>query len=130
MLLKINPQSSEPLYLQLRQQIILGLACGQLNLGESLPSVRQMAEELGMNMMTVSKAYNALKDEGYLVIDRRSGTKIADKIGPSEKFTQDFQKETALLLADFFNRGGSLAAAKEEIEKIYEDFHVGGKNHD
>lgn len=130
MIMQIDPQSSAPLYLQLRQQIILGIATGDLKLGESLPSVRQMAEELDLNMMTVSKAYNALKEEGYLVIDRRSGTKIAEKIPISEKFTQVFRQESTLLWADFFNRGGSLTAAKAEVEKIYQTFQAGGNKHD
>lgn len=77
MLLEIDEQSEQPIYQQLIDQIIVGIAKGELVPNESLPSIRQLANEIGVNMMTVSKAYNKLKQSGYIVTDRRNGTKIA-----------------------------------------------------
>ena len=83
MLLSFDFASDVPLYQQLRNQIVLGIASGQLRPGERLPTVRALAEESGVNTMTVSKAYQLLKTEGYLTTDRRSGTVIAAPGGGS-----------------------------------------------
>ncbi len=76
MLIKINFQSDEAIYMQLRNQIIMGIATSQLVEGDSLPSVRRLAEEIGINMHTVNKAYDVLRQEGYLTLDRRRGAVI------------------------------------------------------
>ena len=76
MLLRLDFRSEVPIYQQIRNQIVLGIAGGQLRDGERLPTVRALAEEMGVNMMTVSKAYQLLKQEGYLQTDRRSGAVV------------------------------------------------------
>lgn len=73
MLIKIDFQSDEALYIQLRNQIILGIATSTLHEGDVLPSVRQLAEDIGINMHTVNKAYSVLRQEGFVTIDRRRG---------------------------------------------------------
>ncbi|MBE6111065.1 MAG: GntR family transcriptional regulator [Erysipelotrichaceae bacterium] len=79
MILKFDFSSSEPLYMQLRNQIVIGIGEGKLKPGEKLPTIRALAEESGINMMTVSKAYQLLKQEGYITTDRRSGATVARK---------------------------------------------------
>ena len=74
MLVHFDFASGVPLYRQLRDQIVLGLAEGRLAPGEKLPPVRVLAEESGVNTMTVSRAYQQLKAEGYLRTDRRGGS--------------------------------------------------------
>ena len=71
MIIKINSRSEIPIYLQLRNQIVKGIGKGELEQGEILPTVRQMAADLGVNAMTVSKAYQLLKAEGFIETDRR-----------------------------------------------------------
>ena len=71
MILEIDFNSDEAIYVQLRNQIIMGIACAEFADGESLPSVRQLAQVLGVNMHTVNKAYAILREEGYLKLDRR-----------------------------------------------------------
>ena len=66
MLLTIDFNSDEALYIQLRNQIIVGIATASILEGETLPSVRQLAETIGINMHTVNKAYTVLKQEGYI----------------------------------------------------------------
>lgn len=78
MLLQIDLASSEPLYRQIRTQIVQGVASGELSAGDALPSVRSLASDLGINMHTVNKAYAVLRDEGYVVMRGRSGAYIAD----------------------------------------------------
>ena len=77
MYLKIDFDSEEALYIQLRNQIIIGIAKGEYSEGDSLPSVRQLAEEVGINMHTVNKAYGVLKREGLIRLDRGRGAVIA-----------------------------------------------------
>ena len=77
MIIEIDFNSDEALYMQLRNQIIMGIATSQFHEGDSLPSVRQLADTIGINMHTVNKAYTVLKQEGYVKVDRRKGAVIA-----------------------------------------------------
>ena len=63
MVIKIDFQSEEALYMQLRNQIILGIATSVIQEGDSLPSVRQLAGDIGINMHTVNKAYSLLRQD-------------------------------------------------------------------
>lgn len=76
MFIKINFQSEIPIYLQLYQEIIKGIAMKKLLAGEPLPSVRVLSEDLGINMHTVNKAYTLLKQEGFIQIHRQKGIEI------------------------------------------------------
>ena len=83
MIVEIDFNSDEAIYIQLRNQIIIGIATERLREGETLPSVRQLADDIGINMHTVNKAYSVLKQEGFVKLDRRRGAVIsldADKI--------------------------------------------------
>ena len=77
MLLELDFSSQTPIYQQIRNQIVLAVAEGRLKDGQRIPSVRTRADESGINMMTVNKAYQLLRQEGYLQIDRRSGARIS-----------------------------------------------------
>lgn len=81
----IDFQSDEAIYLQLRNQVVMAIAMSKLQNGETLPSVRQMAEHLGVNMHTVNKAYSLLKHDGYLKLDRRKGAVISVEISTDKK---------------------------------------------
>ena len=67
----INPGSTAPIYKQITDQVRLAVATGKLNVGDQLPSVRAMAEELVVNPNTVSRAYTDLAHEG--LIESRAG---------------------------------------------------------
>lgn len=122
MILEIDPHSEEPIYLQLRQQIIIGIAKGEVKPNEQLPTVRQIADELGMNAMTVSKGYQLLKEEGYLITDRRKGTLVAPL--PVEKKGEKAAALT-LLLAELSLSGTSEAEIKQLIDEILTSFRKG-----
>ncbi|NLM62162.1 MAG: GntR family transcriptional regulator [Clostridiales bacterium] len=79
MIFHFDFNSNIPLYMQLRNQVVIGIAEGKLLPGDRLPTIRALAEESGINMMTVSKAYQLLKQEGYINTDRRSGAVIVSK---------------------------------------------------
>lgn len=84
MVISINEFSDTPIYIQIRDQIVLGISDGRLEPGEQLPTVRNLAFDIGINTMTVSKAYQLLKQEGYVVTDRRSGARISSNFKKSE----------------------------------------------
>lgn len=75
MLLQLDFNSDTPIYQQIRDQIVLGIADGSLESGQRLPTIRALADEAGINMMTVSKAYQLLKQEGYIQTDRAAGSR-------------------------------------------------------
>ena len=94
MILEIDFNSDEALYIQLRNQIVIGIATSQLSAGDSLPSVRQLADRVGINMHTVNKAYTVLRQEGYVKLDRRKGAVIAidcNKASARNKLLRDLQ---------------------------------------
>ena len=106
----IDFNSDEAIYMQLRNQIILGIATAKIQEGDALPSVRQLAGMIGINMHTVNKAYSVLRQEGILSIDRRRGAVIridADKLYALEELKEELQ----VLLAKAFCKN----IEKEEI---------------
>ena len=76
MLLRLDFHSDVPIYQQIRNQVVAAIASGELKPGERLPTVRALAEEAGINMMTASKAYQLLKAEGYAATGRREGAVV------------------------------------------------------
>ena len=100
MIIELDMNSSTPIYVQLRNQIVMGIGRGELKLGESLPTVRQLAQDIGVNTMTVNKAYQILKTEGYIKIDRRHGAIVSDNIDMDIVFREKLENELELLLAE------------------------------
>ena len=118
-MININTTSDVPIYTQIRNEIIREIANGYLQNGDELPSVRQFANDLGINPMTISKAYNILKDEKIIVIDRRVGAKICVE----KDFTRDsFEDELKLLLMEAKIRGKSQKDIKNIVEEIIKWF--------
>lgn len=129
MILEIDTLSVTPIYQQLRNQVILGIAKKELLPGESLPTVRQLADELGVNTMTISKAYNLLKDEGYLITDRRKGSLVRLPEPFQAQEAQASRQALALLLAEIKLHGTSKETLLANIHDIWQDFE-GGTNND
>lgn len=98
MILNFDFSSEVPIYLQLRNQIVIGIAEGKLQPGEKLPTIRTLSEESGINMMTVSKAYQLLKQEGYITTDRRSGAVV--KGNPQSTISEKAKDQLKLLLSE------------------------------
>lgn len=121
MIIELDFNSDEALYIQLRNQIIVGIATTRLKEGDTLPSVRQLADMIGINMHTVNKAYTVLKQEGYVKVDRRKGAIIAVDIDKM-RAVEDMRKELRVLLA----KGSCKNISREEvhalIDEIYEDY--------
>ena len=123
MVIEIDFNRDEAIYVQLMNQIILGIATSRLREGDPLPSVRQLADTIGINMHTVNKAYALLRQEGFVTIDRRKGAVIAvdvDKIKALEEMKQNLVVAMA--------RGCCKNVTREEvhalIDEIYDEYGI------
>jgi GntR family transcriptional regulator len=115
MILKIDFHSEMPIYIQLKNQIIQGIAQGEILEGEGLPSVRQLAEDIGINMHTVNKTYNLLKNDGFIKIDRRRGAVVSfEKNNISNEYREQLRQELMPIVAAAHCRGMS----EEEFNRI------------
>ncbi|MCL2496146.1 MAG: GntR family transcriptional regulator [Clostridiales bacterium] len=100
MLLELDFSHDVPIYMQIRNQVVMGIADGRLSAGEKLPPIRALANETGINMMTASKAYALLKQEGYIQTDRRSGAVVCVEIGGAGLVLPKLQQSLKLLIAE------------------------------
>lgn len=120
--LEIDLAGDVPIYRQIRDQIVRGAASGAIAPGEQLPTVRQLAADLGVNPMTVNKAYAMLKAEGMIAMNRRRGAQLCDitsrRIGLDDSFEliaearakgvpkQELLTRITLLADDLYNGEG------------------------
>ena len=125
MIIKIDFESEEAIYIQLRNQIIMGIATDRIREGDSLPSVRQLAENIGINMYTVNKAYAVLKQEGYIKLDRRRGAVIALDIDKLRSIGR-LREELSVLLARSVCKNVSREEVHALVDEIY-DYYTGSR---
>ncbi len=117
----IDFSSDEALYIQLRNQIVLGIATNRYHEGDVLPSVRQLADAIGINMHTVNKAYTVLKQEGFVKVDRRKGAVISIDEG-KQKAMVEIRQELLLILAKASCKNISRQEVHALIDEIYEEY--------
>ena len=118
MIVEIDFNSEEALYIQLINQSIIGIATDQIWEGDTLPSVRQLADNIGINMHTVNKAYSVLKQEGFLRVDRRRGAVIAldtDKM----RTISEMRRDLSVILA----RGVCKNVSREEVHNLVDSIY-------
>ena len=123
MVIEIDFNSDEAIYVQLMNQIIMGIATSRLQEGDPLPSVRQLADTVGINMHTVNKAYSLLRQEGFVTIDRRRGAIIAvdvDKI----KALEEMKENLLVALAKGYCRNVSRSEVHDLIDEIYDEYEI------
>ena len=118
MVIAINEYSDIPIYVQIRDQIVLGISDGRLAPGEQLPTVRGLADEMGVNSMTVNKAYQMLKQEGFIYTDRRHGAKVREHL----EFSKELSKESKEYLQKVISEAKIRGIAKEEFYKLCEEY--------
>lgn len=119
MIFGLDMSSETPIYVQLRNQIVMGIGKGELLPGESLPTVRQLAEDIGINNMTVNKAYQILKSEGYIIIDRRHGAKVAELQKSDTQFKKELKEKMDLAAAEAKAHGMDFAEYLKFCEDAY-----------
>lgn len=116
MLIEVDFNSEEAIYIQLRNQIILGIATATIREGDSLPSVRQLAERIGVNMHTVNKAYNVLKQEGIISLDKRRGAVICLDIDKMEAL-EEMRRNLRIVLA----KGRCKNITREDVHELVDE---------
>ena len=122
MILRIQPESEEPIYRQLVSQLIMGLARGELRPGETLAPVRQLATELGINMHTAAKVYQVLQQEGYLVNNRQKGFTVASGMPSADNvFREHFIDRLSQAVAEAALRGMSREDCLKACAQAYDD---------
>lgn len=115
-LIEIDFNSDEAIYIQLRNRIIMGIATAEIREGDTLPSVRQLADNIGINMHTVNKAYTVLKQEGFIRLDRRHGAVIALDIDKLQAL-EDMKRQLRIVLA----KGSCQNISREEVHELVDD---------
>lgn len=123
MVFRIDFNSEEALYSQLCRQIIMSIASDEIREGDSLPSVRQLADEIGINMHTVNKAYTILRQEGYIKLDRRRGAIIALDVDRLEAMAE-LSAELRYVIAKAMCRNVSSAEIHTLVDEIIGDFGI------
>lgn len=127
MYIEIDFSSDEAIYQQLCNQIILGIATSQYSDGEVLPSVRELADEIGINMHTVNKAYSVLKQEGFVKVDRRKGAVVSVN-SDKQHAMEMIRKQLQPVLAESYCRNLSRDDVKAMVDEIYDRYE--GKTSD
>lgn len=121
MYISIDFESDEALYLQVRNQIIMAIVKAELRDGQNLPSVRDMAEQIGINMHTVNKAYALLRQEGYLRVDGRRGAVVAVDMD-QVKATMQLAESLDMLLARAICKKVAREDVHELVDRIYDRY--------
>ncbi len=122
MLIEIDFNSPQAIYIQLRNQIVMGIAQEELRDGDSLPSVRSLANTLGVNMHTVNKAYAMLRSEGYLILDRRRGAVIQVEVENKNDEIEKINHNMRLVVAQAICKGISRSEMHSVIDEMYDHF--------
>lgn len=121
MLITIDFNSDEAIYMQLRNQVIIAIAMDRLQDGDALPSVRQLADDIGINMHTVNKAYSVLRQEGIVKLDRRHGAIVSldyDKL----QAIQEMKNELDMVIAKAICKNISIEDIHSAVESIFNDY--------
>ena len=123
MVIEIDFNSDEAIYVQLMNQIIMGIATSRLQEGDPLPSVRQLADTIGINMHTVNKAYSLLRQEGFVTIDRRRGAIIAIDVDKM-KALEEMKQNLMVALARGYCKNISRAEVHDLIDEIFDEYVI------
>ena len=121
MFITIDADEKRPLYQQIVDGVKALIASGDLREGMTLPSVRQVAGDLGVNLNTIAIAYRQLQDEGFLTVRHGAGAVVSSRRG-HEVEEDELRKPLRTLLTELILAGLSdreiLAAVKQELESL------------
>lgn len=124
MILNIDFNSDEAIYIQLCNQIIIGIATESIREGDPLPSVRQLADHIGINMHTVNKAYTVLKQEGFVKLDRRKGAVIALDVDKM-RVLDEMRRDLGVVLARGICKNVTCEEVHQLVDEIFSVFSKG-----
>ncbi len=110
----LNLQSKVPIYEQIQSQILRFIEAGVLNPGDKLPSVRQLAQDNGINPNTVAKAYSELEKTGYVYNAPKKGVYVAEiNVKNSRK------QQTTAIIQSLKQMGIAKEEVLEAVEEVY-----------
>ena len=118
MIIKIDFNSDEAIYMQITNQIIMGIAKRQICDGDQLPSIRNMADEIGINMHPVNTAYKVHRHAWYVKLDRRRGAIVSVDVDKIEAI-EEIRRELSVTLA----KAGCMHISKEEIHELVDEIY-------
>ena len=118
MLLRPNPASGVPIYLQLMEQVKHAIETGALRAGEQLPGIRPLAEELVINANTVAKAYRELEHEGVIELRHGAGAFVSAN-GRPKKSTEKLRAGQTVV-SDAVRRLRERGVTDDEIRRLFE----------
>jgi len=126
MYIQIEPQSDVPIYEQVTRQIIEGIARGEMKPGDTLPSVRNLAADLGVNMHTVNKSYHELEEKGIITIRAKSGAIIrsAEERALTPKQLQQIEKNLKPVVAEGMVLGATTEQIEHMMKKVFADLQI------
>ena len=119
MKLIISSVSGEPIYEQIKNQIRSAVMSGELEAGEALPSLRKLAKELRVSVLTVTRAYNELADEGVVQNLQGKGTFVMDK--GNELMRRQLETQVRENLAEAIRTAKAADIALSELGRMLED---------
>ena len=108
-----------PIYEQIKRQIIQAILSGELAPGDTLPSLRSLAKELKVGVLTVNRAYTELENEGYLETVQGRGCFVAEK--SSEIIKEHLLDEAKSLISQALQKARKAGAAEEEICTLFQN---------
>jgi len=120
MILTVDLASSTPVYRQIVDGLRVLLVGGRLAPGDSLPSVRRLALDLGVHFNTVAQAYRALAEEGWIEIARRNGARVIERLAPDARQTDlgnQMQRRLEELIAELRARGYSPSRLARDLRR-------------
>ena len=119
-MIRLDPRSSDPIYLQVVEQIKHLITVGQLKPADQLPTVRQLAVELRVNPNTVARAYTQLAEEGVISTQQGRGTYVLEMPPPADQ--RRLRREKLVTVVDAFLRDAErMGYAPVELEKVLND---------
>lgn len=127
MIIAVDVSSEVPIYQQIRDRVVEAIARRQLAEGDPLPSTRQLAVDLGINFHTVNKAYDLLRREGLLRLNRKSGAVVqrdARSGVPEAGFTEEWETRLKTLLAEAVAHGLGPAAVVDRCRATLDAFEA------
>ncbi|MEV6422525.1 GntR family transcriptional regulator [Streptomyces sp. NPDC051662] len=125
MRLVLDLDSEAPIYQQIRDRVVEAIADGVLAPGASLPSTRQLAVDLAINFHTVNKAYDLLRREGIIRVNRRSGAVVHPDVRRATaelRVGADWERRLRTLLAEAVVRGSTDEEVMAYVRAALEGF--------
>ena len=123
MIIKIDFNSDEAIYMQITNQIIMGIAKRQICDGDQLPSIRNMADEIGINMHTVNKAYTVLRQAGYVIDNSSKQIENELILAKRERYKIEAIEEIRRELSVTLAKAGCMHISKEEIHELVDEIY-------